>query len=469
MRGMTKQACVFVLLLGVFCGVNQSLFGEDENRTAENKIYTNLLASTVFIVNKKSMGTGVIVGIKGVNDDGREKTYYEIITNHHVVADLDSPHIPGPFYKYVDVYFPIEKEGRGDVTYETDINKYLNNPKAKAIANVWYTRPEKDLAYLTVMLSDKEKERVPGASIINTVRWTSFGNIKDPRAGDPVYSIGNPLGVVRDTLWVSSKGDVRSVTTIRAKKTKFGPLNVRAVVTSAPINPGDSGGPVVNGKGDLVGINSSSVASVVDPSTLKIREARLVTNVISGSEITNFLKYARKHKYAYMAKDLDIIWAKYAYYKKAHMIGLARLTLHNSRKYLDAELTRELEKAERLHQLTSEVQYVRFYGINGLSFTKWIHTVKYYAPTENGGYAWVTKRDKISVKKGHSAYLRDDQGQPVMVKAIQLNHDIIWTRDGKYRKTTHGTQKPRYFNPNESSNDPKRRYDRVQVTSQPIN
>lgn len=64
------------------------------------------------------------------------------------------------------------------------------------------------------------------------------------KTGDPVYALGSPLGV--DNVFTS--GMVSSPA-----------INVggkRCIAFTAPISPGNSGGPLVNGKGEVVGINT---------------------------------------------------------------------------------------------------------------------------------------------------------------------------------------------------------------------
>lgn len=71
----------------------------------------------------------------------------------------------------------------------------------------------------------------------------------EPRIGEPVFAIGNPLGEYPYTISdgiISAKNRVRGGTT-----GKFGFLQ-----TTATVIWGNSGGPLVDSKGELVGINS---------------------------------------------------------------------------------------------------------------------------------------------------------------------------------------------------------------------
>ena len=72
--------------------------------------------------------------------------------------------------------------------------------------------------------------------------------------GEMVHSIGNPTA--GGVLWTYTSGAVRSVYR-KQFHTQAGEHEMRVVETQSPINPGDSGGPVVNTEGKLVAISQS--------------------------------------------------------------------------------------------------------------------------------------------------------------------------------------------------------------------
>src|SRR5690606_28832556 len=93
--------------------------------------------------------------------------------------------------------------------------------------------------------------------------------------GESVESIGNPG--TTDALWVYTSGTVRSVYQ-KTFRTGAGEHDFRVVETQAPINSGDSGGPVLNSKGELI-----AIAQAIAPN------ARLVSYSIDISEVRTFL------------------------------------------------------------------------------------------------------------------------------------------------------------------------------------
>jgi tetratricopeptide (TPR) repeat protein len=103
---------------------------------------------------------------------------------------------------------------------------------------------------------------------------------REPRPGDRVHSIGNPDA--SDALWVYSSGTVRQV---YRKEFRYatGPARAaRVVETQSAINPGDSGGPVVNDAGELVAVVSGKKA-----------EASLMSWAIAAAEVKEYFEEVR--------------------------------------------------------------------------------------------------------------------------------------------------------------------------------
>jgi len=142
---------------------------------------------------QRALGSGVIVSTDGY-----------ILTNNHVVENADE----------------IKVETTDDRSFTA---KLVGSDKAS------------DLALLRVSASD--------------LHAIALGNSEGVKVGDVVLAVGNPLGVGQTVTMgiISAKG----------RSTGVGDGGYEDFLqTDAPINHGNSGGALVNTKGELVGINS---------------------------------------------------------------------------------------------------------------------------------------------------------------------------------------------------------------------
>ncbi len=79
------------------------------------------------------------------------------------------------------------------------------------------------------------------------------------RVGETVFAIGNPflLGMQNPRLLPAAPSFVPSVSCgMISGVRRFGPVHLDAIEVDAPLNPGNSGGPIVNLRGEIVGIGS---------------------------------------------------------------------------------------------------------------------------------------------------------------------------------------------------------------------
>lgn len=182
--------------------------------------YERAIASSVWIrTPTQCSGSGALVDV-----DRRL-----IVTNFHVVEDCSE----------VTVYFPRFENGM--IVAERD--SYLADGDHHSIrGRVLCSRREQDLALI-------ELETLPAG--IHPLLLA-----KNPiRPGEPVHSIGNPG--VSDFLWVYSPGFVRQSGQRRIEFSDGHVVQARMIETTSPVNPGDSGGPLLNDGGELVGVVQS--------------------------------------------------------------------------------------------------------------------------------------------------------------------------------------------------------------------
>jgi len=144
-----------------------------------------------------SLGSGFIIDSAGL-----------IVTNNHVIADAD------------------------EITIKLNDDSIFQ-------ATVVGRDPKVDLALLKIDPGKRALTAVP------------FGNSDETRVGDWVLAIGNPFGF---------GGTVTSgIVSARARDINAGPYD-DFIQTDAPINRGNSGGPMFNMKGEVIGINSAIIS-----------------------------------------------------------------------------------------------------------------------------------------------------------------------------------------------------------------
>ena len=117
---------------------------------------------------------------------------------------------------------------------------------------------ERDLAVVSVSLDDVEDDTMDAISIAN------IGSSDDLKVGEQVVAIGNALGYGQSvtTGIVSAKNrrmDSDNNTVTDGSDDSSDGVNL--IQTDAAINPGSSGGALLNMEGEVVGINSAKLAS----------------------------------------------------------------------------------------------------------------------------------------------------------------------------------------------------------------
>jgi S1-C subfamily serine protease len=145
-----------------------------------------------------------------------------IVTNSHVVGDA----------KVVYVTFP-------------DGNRYT----AKVIASDIYS----DIAVLQISQNTSQLQ----GQLLSSLKPLILRNSSNLEVADTVIAIGNPFGLSDAMTTGIVSGIGRSI-----------PISVgigfsipNAIQTDALVNPGDSGGPLLNTRGDMIGMNTAITGS----------------------------------------------------------------------------------------------------------------------------------------------------------------------------------------------------------------
>ena len=136
--------------------------------------------------------------------------------------------------------------------------------------------------------------------------WAVFGDSSALRPGQVVVAIGNPYGFQHSV----TSGVVSAVG--RSLRGRSGRLLEDVVQTDAPLNPGNSGGPLVTTRGEMVGVNTAMIqpaqglSFAIASNTAQfvvsalVREGRMRRSFIgvTGQTVTLPRRMARHHQVA---------------------------------------------------------------------------------------------------------------------------------------------------------------------------
>ncbi len=126
------------------------------------------------------------------------------------------------------------------------------------------------------------------------LKAASFGDSSKIRIGETVYAIGNPGGT--EFFGSFTKGMVSAID--RSVSNEIG-YDMKCIQHDAAINPGNSGGALINEAGQIIGINSSKIASTEYEGmgfAIPITSARdIINDIIANGYVTNRPKLGIKY------------------------------------------------------------------------------------------------------------------------------------------------------------------------------
>lgn len=174
-------------------------------------VYRERVNGVVLIASTNTVGTGVVVSGQG-----------DIITNEHIVRDAHTARGD----EWVAVWFKPSNGAR-----PAKSNFFL--------ARIRQKNQRRDLAHVQLAQQMPANAAViPLASLM-------------PNVGQEVFTIGHP----KTYLWSFSQGVVSQIRPDYEWRYRDGiPRSATAIQTQAPFNPGNSGGPLLNDEGAVVGI-----------------------------------------------------------------------------------------------------------------------------------------------------------------------------------------------------------------------
>jgi S1-C subfamily serine protease len=202
------------------------------------EIYQRTLKSTVWIAHVVEIGEGRAALATGSGSliDVPQRL---ILTNFRVVGDK----------KEVRVFFPQFDKGKLIAAKDFYLRQLRDEGRGGVAGKVLFADHKRDLALIKV---DKLPQGTPAISLARE----SVG------PGDTVHSIGNPGA--SDALWAYTPGSVKAVykkSWMVKDRSETHHFEAQVVETTSPVNPGDSGGPLMNGQGELVAVTQGGVVA----------------------------------------------------------------------------------------------------------------------------------------------------------------------------------------------------------------
>jgi len=228
----------------------------DQVRPAVVEITSTVSARSPFGPSAEGSGSGIIIDEQGL-----------ILTNYHVIANADNLEV-----------------GFADGTTVS--------------AEVVGRDPGNDLAVIRANVSDQELTAAP------------LGDSDAVQVGDPVLAIGNPFqleGTLTEGI-VSALG--------RSYASEDGTRPIRNMIqTDAAVNPGNSGGPLLNCQGEVIGINTLLENPTGDRVNVGVAFAvpintaeRFLPDMIAGETVSHpWLGIAGQEVTPALAQDLNLL------------------------------------------------------------------------------------------------------------------------------------------------------------------
>lgn len=238
-------------------------------------VFRDTVGAVPLVITTDSIGSSVVVRV-----DRRTGTAL-LVTNHHVVTSPFLDQEKGTRFAALVFYDPalartVYDESRlAQCLKPTERSSWCLTLRGLVrVGVIVRTDPDRDLALLLIQ------------NALDSVRPIASGTVDAVRPGDDVVVIGHPLGL----LWSVTTGIVSG---IRSNfQVSASPVESTVIQTQTPVNPGNSGGPLLTSDGHLIGVifGSPTVSASRENPNADIRVAAPGLNFAIGvNEVEGFV------------------------------------------------------------------------------------------------------------------------------------------------------------------------------------
>lgn len=114
-----------------------------------------------------------------------------------------------------------------------------------------------------------------------------LGDSDELSVGDAVYALGNPLGYLTGTM---TEGIVSAL----GREEEVNSRGMGMIQTSAALNPGSSGGALVDQRGQVVGITSAKITGLMREGNEHLEDAAVLENIGLALPISDILPFVNR-------------------------------------------------------------------------------------------------------------------------------------------------------------------------------
>lgn len=165
-----------------------------------------------------------------------EKVYEKAVSSVGLISDMRGI---GSGFFVNSTTFVTNRHVSIELNFSNTLIKLKDGSKIKLVKKLFEDKSNDLAAYETEPVSN----------------YLILANESGPKIGDKVFAIGNPTSNFNVYKFTFTEGIINNITNEEIPSPEY-PISAHIILHSATLNKGNSGGPLLNSKGELIGINS---------------------------------------------------------------------------------------------------------------------------------------------------------------------------------------------------------------------